>query len=60
LGGTVLKVAATLYAVPFYLEMGYRRSTGVRTYRGFGGSGMVYQPMKKGLNSRPSSEEGGA
>ena len=49
LGGSVLKVAATLYAVPFYLAVGYRRTTGVRPYRGFGWSGMAYQPMKKVL-----------
>lgn len=60
LGGTVLKVAATLYAVPFYLEMGYRRTTGVRPYRSFGGSGIVYQPMKKVLIGRQSREEEGA
>ena len=48
-GGTAVKVAATLYAVPFYLEMGYRRTTGVRPYRGFGASGIDYQPMKKVL-----------
>ena len=60
LGGTVLKVAATLYAVPFYLEVGYRRTTGVRPYRSFGGSGIGYQPMKKVLVGRQSREEGGA
>lgn len=48
-GGSAIKVAATLYAVPFYLAMGYRRSTGVRPYRAFGGSGILYQPMKKAL-----------
>jgi GNAT superfamily N-acetyltransferase len=58
-GGSAIKVAATLYAVPFYLEMGYRRTTGVRAYRGFGGSGLVYQPMKKVLGKRqPGKEEG--
>jgi len=58
-GGTVIKVAATLYAVPFYLEMGYRRTTGVRAYRCFGGSGLVYQPMKKVLDrGQPGEEEG--
>jgi GNAT superfamily N-acetyltransferase len=46
-GGAVIKVAATLYAVPFYLAMGYKRTTGVRGYHAFGGSGMAYQPMKK-------------
>ena len=58
--GTAIKVAATLYAVPFYLEMGYRRTTGVRAYRGFGGSGLVYQPMKKVLLRRQPGEEEGA
>ena len=58
-GGTVIKVAATLYAVPFYLEMGYRRTTGVRAYRGFGGSGLVYQPMKKILDRQMGEEDGG-
>ena len=50
-GGRTIKVAATLYAVPFYLEMGYKRTTGVRAYHAFGGSGLEYQPMKKMLNS---------
>ena len=58
-GGTAIKVAATLYAVPFYLEMGYRRTTGVRAYRGFGGSGLVYQPMKKVLDKGKLGEEEG-
>ena len=57
--GMTIKVAATLYAVPFYLEMGYRRTTGVRAYRGFGGSGMLYQPMKKILERRQLGEEEG-
>jgi GNAT superfamily N-acetyltransferase len=59
-GGSAIKVAATLYAVPFYLEMGYRRTTGLRAYRGFGGSGLVYQPMKKVLVSGQRGEEEGA
>ena len=58
-GGTAIKVAATLYAVPFYLEMEYRRTTGVRAYRGFGGSGLVYQPMKKVLDEGQLGEEEG-
>jgi GNAT superfamily N-acetyltransferase len=58
-GGTVVKVAATLYALPFYLKMGYKRTTGVRPYRAFGGSGMDYQPMKKILGiARPGQREG--
>ena len=50
-GGGTIKVAATLYAVPFYLEMGYKRTTGVRAYHAFGASGLEYQPMKKVLGS---------
>ena len=46
---SVIKVAATLYAVPFYLDMGYKRTTGVRPCWSFGGQGLFYQPMKKAL-----------
>lgn len=48
-GVTALRVASTLYAVPFYRALGYRRSTGVRTGRSFQGSGLSYQPMRKTL-----------
>jgi len=44
-----VKVAATLYAVPFYTRMGYKKTTGLRPGWSFGGSGLVYQPMKKVL-----------
>lgn len=46
---TVIRLAATLYAVPFYLAMGYRRSTGIRNGWSFEGTGLRYQPMKKVL-----------
>ena len=49
-GVTTFKVLATLHAVPFYLAMGYRRSTGVRSIRSFDGQGFPSQPMKKVLN----------
>jgi GNAT superfamily N-acetyltransferase len=49
LGVSVIGVAATLYAVPFYLAMGYRRSTGVRAGWSFEGQGLLYQPMRKVL-----------
>lgn len=45
----VIHVASTLYAVPFYTAMGYRRTTGIRVGRSFYGTGLPYQPMKKGL-----------
>lgn len=46
-GDPVVRVAATLYAVPFYTVLGYRRTTGVRNGRSFDGRGLRYQPMKK-------------
>jgi GNAT superfamily N-acetyltransferase len=46
-GVTVFKLLATLHAVPFYLEMGYRRSTGIRSIHSFAGAGLPSQPMKK-------------
>jgi GNAT superfamily N-acetyltransferase len=48
-GSGVIRVAASLYAVPFYLEMGYRRSTGIRRGWSFQGHGLPIQPMKKVL-----------
>ena len=44
---TVIKVQATLHAVPFYHKMGYKRTTGVRMARIFEGTRFPYQPMKK-------------
>lgn len=46
---TVIRVAATLYAIPFYTALGYRRTTGVRNGWSFEGAGLRYQPMKKVL-----------
>lgn len=46
-GVTVFKLLATLYAVPFYLSMGYKKSTGVRSIHSFEGQGLPSQPMKK-------------
>jgi GNAT superfamily N-acetyltransferase len=48
-GATVIRVTATLYAVPFYRAMGYARSTGVRTGWSFEGRGLKVQPMRKVL-----------
>ncbi len=42
-----VRVAAKPYAVPFYLMLGYRRSTGIRTGFSLDGRGLIYQPMKK-------------
>ena len=46
-GPMVFKLSSTLHAIPFYLSVGYRRSTGVRFTSSFGESGLPYQPMKK-------------
>jgi GNAT superfamily N-acetyltransferase len=46
-GVTVFKLLATIHAVPFYLAMGYRKSTGLRFIHSFEGQGLPSQPMKK-------------
>jgi GNAT superfamily N-acetyltransferase len=51
-GVTVFKLLATLHAVPFYLAMGYRKSTGVRFLHSFEGQGLPAQPMKKVVKMR--------
>jgi len=51
-GTMVVRVAATLYAVPFYLALGYRRSTGLRTGWSFEGRGLKVQPMRKVLGEK--------
>lgn len=50
-GASVIRLAATLYAVPFYTALGYRRSTGTRTGTSFQGTGLEYQPMRKILDA---------
>ena len=47
----VIRVAATLYAVPFYQAIGYKRSTGVRQSWSFDGYGLPIQPMRKVLEN---------
>jgi GNAT superfamily N-acetyltransferase len=49
-GSRVIRLAATLYAIPFYTALGYKRSTGIRTGWSFNGRGLKYQPMKKELS----------
>lgn len=48
-GATAIRLAATIYAIPFYLKMGYKKSTGIRVTNCFEGTGLKYQPMKKVL-----------
>ena len=40
-------VAATLFAVPFYQSLGYKKTTGVRRCHSFEGTDLTQQPMKK-------------
>ena len=51
-GSLEIKVSASLYAVPFYAKMGYKKTTGIRNLRIFGCSGFPYQPMKKILTTQ--------
>jgi GNAT superfamily N-acetyltransferase len=44
-----ITLASTLYAVPFYTSLGYKKSTGVRSGWSFDGEGFKWQPMKKVL-----------
>lgn len=46
-GAQTIKVASTLLAVPFYLALGYKRTSGIRNGWSFEGTGLKYQPMKK-------------
>lgn len=47
LGVSIIRVASSLFAIPFYLQMGYKKTTGIRAGWSFEGSGLQYQPMKK-------------
>ncbi|MBU2616922.1 MAG: GNAT family N-acetyltransferase [Nanoarchaeota archaeon] len=40
-----IKIASSIYAVPFYQKMGYIKTTGIRNWHG-----LKVQPMKKFLN----------
>ena len=51
-GVSLIEVAATLYAVPFYKKMGYEESDDIKTSWSFDGYGLQHQPMIKMLNSR--------
>jgi len=53
-GSNVIRLASTLYAVPFYEALGYKKSTGIRNGWSFEGHGLRYQPMKKVLSKNKS------
>jgi len=49
-GSLAIHLASTLYAVPFYSTLGYKKSTGIRSGWSFDGEGLKYQPMKKHIS----------
>ena len=51
MGVEVIRLSATLFAVPFYAALGYKRSTNVRIGWSFEGRGLPNQPMRKVLGS---------
>jgi len=57
-GWTIVHVASTIEAVPFYIRLGYKKSTGLRSGHSFDGTGLPIQPMKKLLSpvEGPDSE----
>ena len=50
-GAEKITLASTLFAVPFYQKIGYKKSTGVRKGWSFEGEGFLWQPMKKVLTA---------
>jgi 8-oxo-dGTP pyrophosphatase MutT (NUDIX family)/ribosomal protein S18 acetylase RimI-like enzyme len=48
-GATAITLGASLYAIPFYTRLGYKKSTGVRSGPCFDGRDFPTQPMKKVL-----------
>ena len=44
-----IRVAATIFAVPFYQALDYKKTTGIRRCHSFEGTDLTYQPMKKML-----------
>lgn len=51
----VIRLSATVYAVPFYLQMGYKKSTGLRSGWSFDYHGLPMQPMRKVLKANSLS-----
>lgn len=54
-GAPAIRLAATIYAIPFYLAMEYKKSTGVRSGWSFEGRGFKHQTMRKVLTHGQSS-----
>ena len=55
LGGEMIRLASTLYAIPFYKRLGYKKSTGIRAGWSFAGEDFKWQPMKKILSKKAAS-----
>jgi len=48
----VIRLSATVYAIPFYRKMGYKKSTGLRSGWSFDYHGLPMQPMRKVLKTK--------
>ncbi|MEK6847297.1 MAG: GNAT family N-acetyltransferase [Nanoarchaeota archaeon] len=48
MGSKLINLRSSLYAVPFYEHLGYKKTTGVRTFKKRFGD-IKYQPMRKEL-----------
>lgn len=48
-GASAITMASSLYAVPFYARLGYKKSTGLRRGPCFDGRDFPFQPMRKVL-----------
>lgn len=46
-GSSAIRVASSLFAIPFYQRLGYKKTTGVRSGPCFEGEWFPYQPMIK-------------
>jgi GNAT superfamily N-acetyltransferase len=55
---TEIQCAATLYAIPFYLSMGYEKVGDVETGPCFEGDYFMWQPMRKMLVRQDSQRLG--
>lgn len=51
LGSQKITLASSIYAIPFYQSLGYKKSTGLRAGWSFEGRDLKWQPMKKVLIS---------
>lgn len=54
-GASAIRVASSLFAIPFYQRLGYKKTTGMRSGPCFDGEWFPYQPMIKHFLPRTHS-----